>query len=216
MLILILVIRFIVNLLQKLKRKKEKKAILRKLGGGFLASKMIQKPSQSGGGSSNGRNIRSTKKGTLMNMKKSQISNSKPFNRDKEAEKKRNKPKKKLTGYEKVDHFLVSAYQMSIEMSLVDLCFSTTFNLQGDWSTGKVSFYAGKISSAITLTMIFVHYGGLIFTAQKNHLKLSNFERDLMEEGIDKKAFDRFKSVRSLSTVFKLKTVLLMIIIVVN
>lgn len=115
----------------------------------------------------------------------------------------------------KFDQLLVYCYQITIEMSLVDLCFSTTFNIEGDYSNGPTSFYIGKFASLFILSMILIHYLNLFIIGQKKFKTLSKFERELMEEGLNKKAFIKFKSVRVLNTTFKLKTVFMMVIIVI-
>jgi hypothetical protein len=68
----------------------------------------------------------------------------------------------------------------------------------------------------LSLSMVLFHYLSLLTTGMQNSKSLTNFERDLMEEGISKKAFARFKSVRVLNTVFKLKNVLMIMCIVIS
>jgi len=71
--------------------------------------------------------------------------------KNKKSEKYKKKSNKKefheLTKVEKIDHFLIYFYQITIEMSLVDLIFSATFNIEGDYSSGDSYFYLGKIAS---------------------------------------------------------------------
>ena len=119
-----------------------------------------------------------------------------------------------LSKLEKLDQKLIYLYQITIEMSLVDLVFSTTFNIEGDYSQGFASFYFGKFTSLVTLTMVFIHYYHLLLVGLSN-TKMSKFERELMEEGLNLKALSKFKSVRVLNTVFKLKIIFMMMVIVV-
>jgi hypothetical protein len=86
-----------------------------------------REPSQAGAGDSKSKFFSSTKSKSTVKQKRKR-----PFKRvktKKTTNVKRKEKWEKSTGGEKLDHFLVYCYQFTIEMSLVDLIFSTTFNI---------------------------------------------------------------------------------------
>ena len=122
----------------------------------------------------------------------------------------------KQTLFKKMEILIGYFYQLIIETNLYDFIFSLTFNILGSANGYSIWYYVSKSTSMIILSMIVFFYLDSLQEALENPKNISPIKKDIITEGLNLEAINKFKTVRIMNLALKMKDISIIVIIVIG